>query len=114
MFRTKELHEFYLGVVRPYLAGNPRRGRLAGGRESNRAFGQMRTTLPVELHETLAVLQTHCDEHRQFSQLQRLHHWMHWWLALHIPLSMVLYLLVVVHIVMALRVVPFRFLIFGG
>jgi len=104
---TKELDEFYLTVVRPYLAGDPRRGRLADVHDSNRAFGQMKFTLPAEFHGTLAALQTHCHEHRQSARLQRLHYWMHWWLTFHIPMSMILYLVVVVHIAVALRVVPF-------
>lgn len=113
ILRTKELREFYLGEVRPYLGGDPRRGRLSVARESNRAFSQMRGTLSVELHESLAALQARCDEHRQFAEQERIHHWMHYWLALHIPLSMVLYVLMIVHIVMALRVVPFPFTIGG-
>ena len=114
ILRTKELREFYLGEVRPYLAGNPRQGRLASRRESNRAFSQMRSTLPVELHETLSALQARSDEHRQFAEQQRLHRWLHYWLALHIPFSMMLYVLMAVHIIMALRVVPFSFSILGG
>lgn len=114
ILRTRELREFYLGEVRPYLAGNPRQGRLSSRRESNRAFSQMRGTLPVELHETLSALQARSDEHRQFAEQQRLHRWLHYWLALHIPFSMMLYVLMVVHIIMALRVVPFSFSLFGG
>ena len=114
ILRTKELREFYLRKVRPYLAGNPRQGHLSRRRESNRAFSQMRGTLPVELHETLSALQARSDEHRQFAEQQRLHRWLHYWLALHIPFSMMLYVLMVVHIIMALRVVPFSFAVFGG
>ena len=114
ILRTKELREFYLRKVRPYLAGNPRQGHLSSRRESNRAFSQMRGTLPVELHETLSALQARSDEHRQFAEQQRLHRWLHYWLALHIPFSMMLYVLMVVHIIMALRVVPFSFAVFGG
>ena len=114
ILRTKELREFYLDEVRPYMAANPRTGRLASVRESNRAFNQMRGTLPVELHEILSALQARCDEHRQFASQERIHHWLHYWLILHIPFSMVLYVLMIVHIVMALRVVPFTFSLFGG
>ena len=113
ILRTKELREFYLDEVRPYMASNPRTGRLGSVRESNRAFNQMRGTLPVELHEILSALQARCDEHRQFASQERIHHWLHYWLILHIPFSMVLYVLMIVHIVMALRVVPFTFSLFG-
>jgi hypothetical protein len=113
ILRTNELRGFYIDEVRPFMAGNPRSGRLASVRESNRAFNQMRGTLPVELHEILSALQARCDEHRQFASQERIHHWLHYWLILHIPFSMVLYVLMIVHIVMALRVVPFTFSLFG-
>ncbi|MFP6765314.1 MAG: hypothetical protein VB858_16920, partial [Planctomycetaceae bacterium] len=114
VLRTKELREFYLQEVRPYLAGHPREGRFSSRRESNRAFSQMRSTLPVELHDSLSALQARSDEHRQFAEQERIHHWLHYWLILHIPFSMVLYVLMVVHILMALRVVPFSFEILRG
>ena len=66
----------------------------------------MRDILPIELHESLGVLELRCDEHRQFSQLERIHHLLHYWLVLHIPFSIALLVLFVVHVIVALRVVP--------
>ena len=109
ILRTEELGEFYATTVRPYLTSNGREGRLAGETESLRAFSQMRATLPVELHGTLKALENHCEEHRQFAEQERLHRWLHWWLALHIPISIALFVLVGIHIVFALRVVPWTF-----
>lgn len=109
ILRTDELREFYLTTARPYLAGDGRSGRLADSTEASRAFTQMRATLPVELHETLGILQSRCDEHRQFAEQQRIHRWLHCWLALHIPFSMALFVLFAAHVIVSLRVVPWQF-----
>jgi histone H1/5 len=109
VLRTDELRAFYLNQVRPYLQSNGKQGRLADKTESNRAFTAMRATLPVELHDTLSSLRGRCDENRQFALQQRIHNWLHYWLALHIPFSIALFVLAAVHIVVALRVIPWEF-----
>jgi hypothetical protein len=109
VFRTKELRSFYLETVRPFLAGNGKKGRLADITEASRAFTQMRGTLPVELHETLESLQAFCEEHRQFTEQLRIRAWLHYWLAIHIPFSIALFVLFAAHVVLALRVVPWDF-----
>ena len=86
-----------------------REGRLAEATEVTRAFTAMRANLPVELHETLETLQARCEENQQFAVHERLHKWLHYWLALHIPFSAALLVLFVVHVVVSLRVVPWAF-----
>ena len=108
ILRTDELRDFYMQTVRPFLSGSGREGRLADATETSRAFTQMRATLPVELHEALEALQQHCEEHRQFCEQERIHRWLHYWLALHIPFSIGLLVLFVFHVVMSLRVVPWN------
>jgi hypothetical protein len=63
----------------------------------------VRTLLPAAAHGTLADLEDICDEARQLRKQEQLHHWMHYWLLIHIPLSLALILLGAVHAVMALR-----------
>ena len=109
VLRTEELRSFYLKTVRPFLAGSGKKGRLADITEASRAFAQMRGTLPVELHETLESLQAFCEEHRQFTEQIRIRAWLHYWLAIHIPFSIALFVLMAAHIVFALRVVPWDF-----
>jgi len=109
VLRTAELRTFYLKTVRPFLAGNGRSGRLADITEASRAFAQMRGTLPVELHETLESLQAFCEEHRQFTEQLRIRAWLHYWLAIHIPFSIALFVLFAAHVILALRVVPWDF-----
>lgn len=109
VLRTSELRSFYLNTVRPFLAGNGRSGRLSDITEASRAFAQMRGTLPVELHGTLESLQSFCEEQRQFAEQIRIRAWLHYWLAIHIPFSIALFVLFIAHVVLALRVVPWDF-----
>lgn len=100
------LRQFYRDVVRPFLAAtfNPR-SSLAHPLSAERQFDQLHRltgrqegepSLPV-----LALLRTCCDERRQLGEQERLHFWLHSWLLLHVPLSVVLLVLGVVHAVMA-------------
>ncbi len=94
-------------MLRPFLNSDGRTGRLSNPNDSKREFARMRDTLPIELHDSLAALEVRCDEHRQYAQLERIHHWLHYWLILHIPFSIALLVLFVVHVIVALRVIPF-------
>jgi hypothetical protein len=98
------LRRFYLDEMRPFLEHPKQRGpRLANAGRARSAFAGLRTLLPPTAHSTLEDLQDICDEARQLSRQERLHHWLHGWLLLHIPLSLALILLGLVHAVMALR-----------
>ena len=97
------LKEFYLREVKPFLSSNGRAARLDTRARAIPIFAQVRTALPPALHETLSDLEAICEEHRQLALQVRLHHWLHGWLFLHVPLSMALLVLAAVHAVMALR-----------
>jgi hypothetical protein len=98
------LRHFYLDEMRPFLESpNPRRSRLANAVKARNAFTGLRTLLPIAAHSTLEDLQDICDEARQLARQESLHHWLHGWLLLHIPLSLALILLGAIHAVMALR-----------
>ncbi len=105
--RARELRDFYLKQIRPYLGiestNNPQMGVDA---QCKRLFNQMRSDLPGELHRTLNQLEEAVDERRQFTMQSGIHHWLHWWLFLHIPLSMGLYVLMIAHIIMSVLVDP--------
>ena len=107
MFNDKEsapLRRFYLSEMRLFLERPKQRGqRLGDGEKASSAFAGLRTLLPVAAHAALADLEDICDEARQLTRQERLHDWLHGWLLLHIPLSLVLILLGAVHAVMALR-----------
>ncbi len=98
------LRRFYLSEMRPFLERPKQRGqRLSNQAKTSSAFAGLRTLLSAAAHVTLADLEDICDEARQLTRQERLHHWLHGWLLLHIPLSLALILLGAVHAVMSLR-----------
>jgi len=98
------LRRFYIQEMRPFLENPRQRGqRLGDAQKAASAFVGLRTLLPAEGHAALDDLSDICDEARQLRRQERLHHWLHDWLLLHIPLSLALILLGAVHVVMALR-----------
>lgn len=98
------LRRFYLTEMRPFLE-RPRERRLvlADAAKAQLAFKALRTLLPATAHAAADDLQDICDEARQLQKQERLHHWLHGWLLVHIPLSLALILLGGIHAVMALR-----------
>lgn len=98
------LRAFYMAEMRVFLTSPKKhRQRLADKARASSAFANLRTVLPTAAHGTLADLEEICDEARQLLRQERLHHWLHGWLLLHIPLSLSLIVLGLVHAVMALR-----------
>jgi hypothetical protein len=98
------LRRFYFTEMRPFLAAPRQRGqRLADPDLARNLFTGLRTLLPSSAHATLNDFADICDEARQLVRQERLHRWLHTWLLVHIPLSLALILLGVVHAVMALR-----------
>jgi len=98
------LRRFYLNEMRPFLERPKQRGqRLGDAAKAGSAFNGLRTLLPAAAHATLTDLEDICDEARQLTRQERLHHWLHGWLLLHIPLSLALILLGAIHAVMAMR-----------
>ncbi len=107
--RTDELKQFYLQYVRPFLNhSGVGRSQLNLKEQASRVFAQIRSTLPIELHDTLNDLQNVCEERRQFVIQKQIHGLLHGWLIIHIPASIMLLVLFVVHVVVALRVVPWN------
>jgi len=91
-----EVRDFYVGAIRPYLLG----GAVSGERPDFRA---LMLRAPAEWRPRLERLQGLCEEARQLAHQQRLHRLLHGWLFVHVPLSMVLFVLVAIHVVAALR-----------
>lgn len=98
------LLNFYSGEMQSFLR-NPgsRNQRLADADKAAQIFAGLRRSLPAEAHETTKNLEAICEEERQLRRQARLHHLLHGWLMLHIPLSFALLALGCIHAVMALR-----------
>jgi hypothetical protein len=98
------LRTFYLGEMRPFLEQpKQRRSRLGDADRAHGAFSGLRTLMPQAAQATFQDLEDICDEARQLVRQEQLHHLLHGWLLVHIPLSLALILLGAVHAVMALR-----------
>jgi len=101
---TDSLRTFYELEVKPFLEG-PRDTThlLSVPAQARNRFQQLRTMAPPELLETVKDLESICEEARQLERQEKLHHLLHGWLLIHIPLSYALLLLSAVHAVMAFR-----------
>jgi hypothetical protein len=98
------LRNFYEQELKPFLENPGARGSSLGdAAQARSAFAQLRTLAPASLHTAIEDLEGICEEERQLTLQSHLHLWLHGWLLLHIPLSLVLILLGAIHAVMALR-----------
>ena len=100
----RRLSEFYAAQVAPFMKSPKGRGfALSNAQQSTGAFDEVRRSLPSTLRQTLNDLESIVNERRQLEHQRSLHHWLHFWLLVHVPLSYALTVLAIVHIVGALR-----------
>jgi hypothetical protein len=93
------LQPFYLQSVRPFLMGDGRDGELATADGAARAVA----ILPRSLQDTARELAEIAAERRDLVTQERLHVWLHAWLLVHVPLTVVLFVLLGAHAWWALR-----------
>lgn len=99
---VKRLMDFMDRTVLPYLAATKvRRLQLSDEGISDDLFRVMNIGVAPTYHPLLQQLQGWCDERRQLDLQSRLHHWMHGWLFVHVPLSLFLLLLTAWHALVA-------------
>ena len=97
---------FNSSQIVPYLQAKPvsaRRMALSPPEDARQQFENYRVMFPHAAWPSIAALEDICNEKRQLDQQVRLHHWLHGWLLVHIPVSAALLLLACVHAVIALR-----------
>ena len=100
---TQVLKEFLDEAVLPYLQS--RRGDdllLGSQRVSDDQFRLLKISVGVEWQAKMEQLQAWCDERRQLDLQTKLQHWLHGWLLVHIPFSVLLLIFTVWHAVAAL------------
>jgi hypothetical protein len=96
--------EAYQSNIRPFLDAPQRTGAaLADEQKSALVFEALFRTVPVVLHPVLNDIQNICEEERQLIRQRKIYHWLHVWLLVHVPLSIVLLVLGGVHAIVALR-----------
>jgi len=94
------LRDFYVSTVRPFLAADTNGDSLlTSPAQSGALFSQLQQALPRQLHAVLHELDSICDERRQLATQIRLHRWLHLWLFVHVPLSLSLLVLGILHAV---------------
>jgi hypothetical protein len=90
----RALIDFLDEQVLPYLCSS-RGHRLGLGKSqfSDDAFRFVKLHVAVPYRGLVEEIQTWCDERRMLDLQTKLHHWLHGWLFIHVPLSFVLIIL---------------------
>ena len=98
------LIEFLDHEVIPYLAAkNGSKLRLGRQQASDDYFRLLKLSVPAERAGQLDEAQAWCDERRRMDLQTSMHHWLHGWLLVHVPISLFLLILAAWHAVAALR-----------
>ena len=92
------LHALLTEQILPYLAA--KRGdklRLGKSRYSDDLFRFVKLRVSEAYRVRVEEIQAWCDERRMLDLQTKLHHWMHGWLFIHVPLSFVLLMMTAWH-----------------
>jgi len=96
------LSDFYLTTVRPFLSvEGDKTSKLANASGAATLFKDVHSMTPNNMHPILDKFRELCDERRELTEQARLHLRLHYWLLIHIPLSMALIVLTLLHIITA-------------
>jgi hypothetical protein len=100
---AQTLKQFIDEVALPYLAA-PRGDKLLLGsqRVSDDQFRLLKISVGTEWQGKVDQLQAWCDERRQLDLQTKLQHWLHGWLLVHIPFSVLLLVFTAWHAIAAL------------
>jgi hypothetical protein len=99
-----ELVSFRDDVLVPYLRdGAKSRSPLAAESDADLRFARLREALPPAARQTLDRLQELANLRRRWDSQARLYFWLHNWLLVHLPLSVAMSSLMVLHAVRALK-----------
>ncbi len=101
---TQILATAYASQIRDYLEfGKKSRSALIEQARQNQFFADLADKVDPEAHYVIGELKQWCDERRQLDHQKMLHHWLHLWLAVHLPLSLALLVIVVWHAIVATK-----------
>lgn len=90
--------------IQPFLLGGRRSDTPVTNRQqASQWFGKLRTVCGRESESTIDILESMCDQRRQFDIQQTVHRWLHVWLPIHIGLSVAVSVLLAAHIWTALK-----------
>lgn len=101
---TEALREALEHDIRPFLSQPvSRQQRLGTPGKAAEYFAELRRRVPEEAHGVVGKLEAICAKNRQLRFQKRLYWWLHAWLSVHLPLSVALMILLVLHVVTALQ-----------
>lgn len=101
---AEPLRAFYRSSIDPFLTpGGARHAPLSEPRRSETAFRDLKLRLDPELHVVVDALASLCDQRRQWAIQERMHRWLHIWLCVHVPVSVVMMILLAAHVYYAIR-----------
>jgi hypothetical protein len=101
---AEPLRRFFRCQVKPYLAqGQASASPLESSTRAAALFQELRTKLDPSAYDAVEAIENACEQRRQFDVQSRIQFWLHNWLWLHLPLSVALVVLMVLHIVVALK-----------
>lgn len=98
----RALYQFYQEQVRTFLVPDaPANHPLVNRTFAVAQLSQLEGSMPVRLRAAVKEIQVAYEERRQLMTQTRLHFWLHHWLFVHIPLSVALLVLGIVHAAMS-------------
>lgn len=98
---AEAIETFYRQAVVPALAPRGQGFNGNGAKPSN--FDVLRSGTPLAVHDVIADLQSIVEERRQLERQRKIHTVLHAWLWIHIPMSLAMLILMVLHAIIALR-----------
>ncbi|MCE9532461.1 MAG: hypothetical protein K8T89_15275 [Planctomycetes bacterium] len=103
-YRVEQLDNLFKQRISPYLlTGKRGGGPLAHRARSVQMFAELRREAEPEFAEVVSKLEAICEKRRSLDDQARLYFWLHNWLCIHLPLSFALVILLVAHVVVALK-----------
>jgi hypothetical protein len=98
-----ELRRAFDVEIRPYLETGWPKAKLGSPRRDEEYFSSLRKALHPDAHAAVSALQVLCTRRHQLNIQGRLQLVLQGWLLIHLPLSLVLLMLLIVHAYFALR-----------
>jgi hypothetical protein len=97
------LRDFLRDEAMPFLSDtSAKRTRLAERRNAEDVFKVLRVSVADPFRAQVDEIHAWCDDHRVMAKQERLHHWLHGWLIIHVPVSIILLVWTVWHIFITL------------
>lgn len=101
---SPRLMEFYTASLAPYLErGAKASSALASATESSRLFARLRAGLPVVAEPNIHKLESIAALRRQWDRQVRLNRMLHAWQMVHLPISVLMTGLMVIHAILAMK-----------